>query len=88
MMQNEKQKPVFNRHYDLRGNTLWRQGRHWFRMKTMIMGDYSGGPGLRPLITLMILQYVGKPIFRLRIWFNNQYALKARLKKLLSKVRG
>lgn len=81
-------KPVLTRGYDLRGNTVGRTLRHWVRMKTAIMGNYDTGPGLRCLLTLWLLHRFGGPVFRLRTWLNNQYALKARVRALLNRLRG
>ena len=80
-------KPVLTRGYDLAGNPVSRTAWHWLRMKTSIMGNYDTGPGLKCLLTLWMLHHFGKPLFRLRIWLNNQYALKARVRGILNRLR-
>ncbi|MGI9318633.1 MAG: hypothetical protein ACR2QW_14990 [bacterium] len=80
-------RPVLNKRYDLTGNTVLRQLRHWFRMKTSTMGNYDTGPGLLCMLKLGVLHYFGRPLFRVRIWLRNQYALKARVRRVIAKFR-
>ncbi len=80
---NTKQKPVFNRRYEIVGNSILRQSIMWFRMKTSILGNFDTGPGLKNLLTLLFLHWFGKPLFRLRIWLNNQHGLKQKVKSIL-----
>ena len=82
---NQKEKPVLKANFELEGNSTLRTINHWVRMKTSLMGNYSTGPGLKNLIIMFVLHHFGKPLFRLRVWLSNQYALKARLRKLLKK---
>lgn len=82
-----KNKPVLSGRYDLAGNTILRQLLHWLRMKTSTMGNYDTGPGLLCMLKLGLLHYLGKPIFRVRIWLKNQHQLKARVRRVLSKIR-
>jgi len=39
------------------------------------------------LLRLQLLHYFGKPIFAAKIWLNNQYALKARVRGLIAKLK-
>ena len=87
-MRDQTKKPVLSKRYDLEGNTLPRIMMHWLRIKTTIMGNYSSGPGLRCMVMLWILHYLGGPIFRLRIWLSNQHRLRARLRRVLTKLKG
>jgi len=82
-----QEKPVFTKGYDIQGNSVFRQLCHWFRIKTQIMGNYDSGPGLLCLLRLQLLHYFGKPIFAAKIWLNNQYALKARVRGLIAKLK-
>jgi len=86
-MAGAENKKVFTRRFDIEGNPLPRTLRHWVRMKTAIMGNYDTGPGLRCLLTLWLLHYCGRPLFAIRTWLNNQYALKAKLRGLLNRFR-
>ena len=86
-MSELKKKPVFTRRYDLEGNSLPRMLCHWVRIKTAIMGNYDSGPGLRCMMTLWLLHYLGRPLFALRTWLNNQYQMKARLRGLLNRLK-
>ena len=76
---------MLNKNYEIQGNTVPRQMRHWVRMKASIVGNYATGPGLKNLVLLWVLHKMGKPIFRLRVWLNNQYGLKAKLRRLVGK---
>ncbi len=87
-MANGDDRPVLTRHFDLAGNGVGRTLRHWVRIKTSIMGNYDTGPGLRCLLTLVVLHRFGRPLFRLRTWLNNQYAFKARVRRLLRRPGG
>ncbi len=87
-MSAQDEKPALTSGYDLAGNTVGRTMRHWFRMKTAVMGNYNTGPGIKCLLTLWVLHHFGGPIFRLRIWLNNQYRLKARVRKILGRIKG
>ncbi|NKB76499.1 MAG: hypothetical protein GKR96_05490 [Gammaproteobacteria bacterium] len=82
---NESKKNSLNGNYEIVGNTVPRQFRHWTRMKTAVMGNYDTGPGLKNLAILWVLHKVGKPIFFARVWFNNQHGLKQRIKGLLGR---
>ena len=79
-----KQKPVLNCRYEIEGNSIIRQLIMWCHMKTSILGNFDTGPGLKSLLTLVFFHWFGKPIFRLRIWLNNQHRLKQKIKAVLS----
>jgi len=80
-------KNVLTPGYDLCGNGIGRQFRHWLRMKTRIMGNYDTGPGLICLGKLMLLHWFGGPLYRLQIWARSQYGLKSKLRAALNKFR-
>ena len=80
---NAKQKPVLNKRFEIEGNSILRQSIMWFRMKTSILGNFDTGPGLKSLLTLLFFNWFGKPLFRLRIWLNNQHGLKRKVKSIL-----
>ena len=46
---------MLNKDYEIDGNPVMRQIRHWIRMKTAIMGNYATGPGLKNLLRLWLL---------------------------------
>ena len=74
---------MLNHNYEIQGNSIIRQMRHWIRMKTTVMGNYATGPGLKNLVLLGVLHRFGKPIFQVRVWLNNQYAMKRFIKQRL-----
>lgn len=75
-MTKPKQK-LLNQNYELGGNSLLRQFNHWRRMQHSIMGYYGGGPSLRSLLVMSVYHYLGKPIFQLHAWYQQQPGLKA-----------
>jgi len=86
-MARAENKTVFSKRFDIEGNPVPRTLRHWVRMKTAIMGNYDSGPGLRCLLTLWMLHYFGRPLFAIRTWLNNQYAMKAKIRGLLNRLK-
>ena len=88
VMSQRSDQTTFTKGYDLAGNAITRQLAHWLRMKTAIIGNFSSGPGLKCLLILWALHYLGGPIFKIRIWLKNQYRLKAWLRGLLARFKG
>lgn len=76
-------KPVFNRNYEVAGNSPIRQICIWFRMKTSILGNFDTGPGLKNLLTLLFLHKLGRPFFWLRTWLKNRHGLKQSIKAII-----
>lgn len=72
-----KQYHLLNRNYELGDQRLLRQLNHLRRMRTGTMGWYHNGPGLKNLGVLFIYHYLGKPVFRLHAWYQDQPRLKA-----------
>ena len=81
----EKDKPLLTSNYELQGNGITRQIYHWVRTKIHIMGHYDNGIGIKNLVILWVLHKLARPLFFLHIWFNNQYQLKARIKRLIGR---
>ena len=82
-MSDPGHKPVFNKNYEVVGNTPVRQLNIWFRMKTSVLGNFDTGPGLKNLLTLLFFHKLGKPVFWLRTWLSNQHGLKQHVKALV-----
>jgi hypothetical protein len=82
-MTNESKKPVFTKDYELSGNHLFRQFRHWTRMKVSVMGNYDTGPGLKNLITMWLVHRTGRPVYWVRTRLHNLHGLKQKLKSFL-----
>ena len=82
---SQKQRGVLSQNYEIVGNSVPRQWRHWTRMKTSIMGNYDTGPGLKNLVILWVLHKVGRPLFFARVWLANQHELKQRLKQVFGR---
>lgn len=77
---------LLNDNYELGDHSLLRQLKHLRRMRTGTMGWYHNGPGLKNLGVLFIYHYLGKPIFRLHAWYQNQPRLKALLGRFVSRA--
>ncbi len=50
---------VQTKRFDLAGNSLPRQIIHYLRCRFGIMGNYNTGAGLRCLLTLWVMHYLG-----------------------------
>ena len=74
---------VMNRRYELAGQGILRQLRMWARMKTSVLGNFDTGPGLKNLLTLAFLHWLGRPLFWLRTWLQNRHALKAKIRAVI-----
>lgn len=68
---------ILDQNYELGGNGLLRQAKHWQRMKCTTMGYYSNGPGLKNMLILFVYHRLGKMIFRLHGWYHRSDRLKA-----------
>ena len=76
---------LINSDYEIQGNGLLRQLGMWLRMKTSILGNFDTGPGLKNLLTLLFIKFLGRPLFWLRVKLEGRHALRARL---AGKIRG
>ena len=74
---------VMNRRYELSGQGIMRQLRMWVRMKTSVLGNFDTGPGLKNLLTLAFLHWLGRPLFWLRTWLQHRHALKAKIRAVI-----
>ena len=74
---------IFNSRYELEGQSILRQLRMWVRMKTSVLGNFDTGPGLKNLITLAFLHWLGRPLFWLRTWLQHRHGLKAKIRTVL-----
>ena len=81
-----KTKKILSRHYALSGNSVFRQLAHWFRLKISITGNFDTGPGLKNLVTLIIVHYFGRAIFWARIWLRNCQGLTTIIKKIIRRA--
>lgn len=62
-------KKLFTSHYDIAGNSIYRAIKLGMLNKVFPVGNFGGGPRLRPAFTLFILHYFGKPVF----WFGVRF---------------
>jgi hypothetical protein len=75
-------KTVFNRRFDLAGNEASRLIRLSSFGKLVPIGNWRGGPGLRCLIVVSTLHYLGYPLY----WLNAKYGHKlGYLKRILKR---
>ena len=68
--------------YDITGNSFFRVLRFNVFNKVVPTGNYRMGTGLRPGMTLLLLHWFGRPLFRLLIRYEPQlHRLYQKLKK-------
>ncbi len=73
-----------NSRHDIEGNGFWRVFRLNVLNKVLALGNYRFGIGLRPALVLMVLHYLGRPVFSLLIRYEPQFH---RLYQILRKER-
>jgi hypothetical protein len=80
-----KNKPhqCLDHNYELGDNSLLRQLNHLRRMRFSTMGWFHSGPGLKNIVVLFVYHRLGRPIFRLHAWYQQQPRIKALLSRIL-----
>ena len=80
-----KNKPyhLLNQNYELGDNKLLRQLNHLRRMHFSTMGWFHSGPGLKNIVVLFILHRLGRPIFHLHAWYQQQTRIKMLFRRVL-----
>lgn len=73
-----------NSRHDLAGNNFWRVLQLNFLNKVLPLGNYRFGIGLRPALVLLVLHYIGRPVFSLLIRYEPQFH---RLYQIMKKRR-
>ncbi len=63
---------VLDKRFGLTGNSTARVLRHYLLSRCIPMGNAVGGPGIKPLLVLLLLHYAGRPIFWLVVRFERQ----------------
>jgi hypothetical protein len=81
MKNNQKQ--LLNQNYELSDNRLLRQLNHLRRMRFSTMGWYHSGPGLKNIMVLFVYHRMGRPIFRVHAWYQQQDKLKALFRRVM-----
>jgi len=71
--------------YDIAGNSFFRVVKLCAINKLLPIGNFQHGTGLRPAIVLLLLHYLGKPLFRISIIYEQQLH---RLYRWLNERRG
>ncbi len=59
--------------HDVAGNSFFRTFRFNVLNKIIPLGNYRSGTGLRPALVLLVLHYVGRPVFSLLIRYESQF---------------
>jgi len=78
-----KQSRILDKNYELSDDRLLRQLNHLRRMRSSTMGWYHSGPGLKNIAVLFIYHRLGRPIFRVHAWYQQQHRLKALFRRIL-----
>ncbi len=68
--------------FDINGNSFWRVFRLCIVDKCIPFTHFGPGPGLRPELVLLVLNWFGKPLFRLAV---RQERLLTQLYRLFGK---
>ena len=74
---------ILTQHYAIEGNSVFRQLFHWLRLKTSLMGNFDTGPGLKNLLTLILVHYFGRGMFWIRTWLRNHHHIRTGVKKII-----
>jgi len=82
---SRRMKTSLNKRYDLSGNELSRLGKNIFLSKFIPVGNLRGGPGLRCLVTLTILHYIGAVIYQVQARYGRRLQP---IYRLVEKIRG
>lgn len=80
-----RQKKLVNDRFDLTGISIVRIIKHFFLSRFIPMGNFAGGPRLKPILLLFFVHYAGQPLFWFTTRFERQMIL---LYRLLSKFRN
>ena len=78
-------KTVLNKRYDLSGIELLRTFKLAALGKIVPLGNWRGGPGLRCLMVLALLHYLGNPLYRLKARYGHQLGAIRRIANRLRK---
>ncbi len=78
-------KSIINRYFELQGNSHWRLLRMAAFARIIPIGNLAGGPGIRCLVILTVLHYLGYPLYVFAGRYGNR--LKA-LKLMLCRSRA
>ncbi|THB71825.1 MAG: hypothetical protein D6B25_17980 [Desulfobulbaceae bacterium] len=75
-------KRLFTQTYDIAGNSFLRVVKLCALNKVLPIGNFKHGIGMRPAVVLLLLHYLGKPLFRVTIKYEQQlHRIYQRLKK-------
>jgi hypothetical protein len=72
-------KPSFNKRYDIEGIDVLRLARVTAWSKVVPMGNFRGGPGARCLVVLIVLHYLGYPLYFLFARYGHRLRLLRRI---------
>jgi len=79
-----KKYPLFNTRYDLSNSGLPRFIKHIVLNRFMMIGNIFGNPGIRNLIILTLLHYLGRPIYWLKSRWGRYFGYMAKLLRKLN----
>ncbi len=78
-------KTTLNKRYDITGNEVSRVVKNILFSKFIPIGNLRGGPGLRCLVTLSVLHYLGAVLY----WGQARYGHRLQpLRRLAAKIRN
>lgn len=65
----EPRRKILNENYDLTGISISRIFKHFLFSRIIPMGNYGGGPRLKPLMVFFLTHSAGRPLF----WFTTRF---------------
>ena len=78
-------KTTLNKRYDLTGSEISRLAKNILLSKFIPTGNLRGGPGLRCLVTLAVLHYLGGILYQVQARYGHKLQP---LRRLAEKLRG
>ncbi len=83
-METERMNSSLNKHYDLKGLEISRLARMALWSKFVPMGNFHSGPGGRCLAVLILLHYLGYPLYLVLARYGHRLHL---LRRIAAKLR-
>ena len=74
-------KPIVDSRYDLEDSSILRLARLALLGKWLPLGNFRGGPGARCLAVLLLLHFLGRPLYTIHLRYGH------RLQPLLRRLR-
>lgn len=81
MNSRDEYRTVLTDRGDLAGNSVLRLFRHQVLARCIPLGNYRGGAGLKCLVIFVVLHYLGRPLFRVLVRYEQRLHSLYRLRE-------